>query len=294
MMFILAWVVTGCLKMNNRKDSEFIGHYPIPLPETKAIQFLPDIVSSPELDFNAAFSRDGNTFYFSRSRNRKYIVYETRFEDNRWTRASRSTLFDTLYSNTDPFITRDGSIYFISNRPKDAADTISDYDIYKLPKGANGYDSPISLTEINSDSTEYYVSLSENGNIYFASYRDGNLDLYCSEMTTQGYRQPKNLGLINSEFDEHDPFIAPDESFILFTSSRPGGLGEADLYQSHRVNGNWQEPVNMGDLINTASYDYCPYMTPDGKYFFFSSEMDVKWCDTKILLQSDSQQGKNY
>ncbi len=81
----------------------------------------------------------------------------------------------------------------------------------------------------------------------------------------------------------HDPLIAPDESFLVFPSDRPGGLGEADLYISHNINGQWQQPVAMGHGINTKRYEYCPYLTPDGKYFFFSSEYQVKWISADVL-----------
>ncbi len=39
----------------------------------------------------------------------------------------------------------------------------------------------------------------------------------------------------------------------------------------------------MGGKINTATYEYCPNLSPDGKYFLFSSEMDVKWISAEVL-----------
>jgi hypothetical protein len=258
--------------------------YPQPAPDSLPLVFLPGIVSGDTLDFNSTFSVDGKTFYFSRSHNRKYVIFETIFKDNKWQEPVISPLFDTLYSNTDPFIAPDSALYFISNRPKDKNDTTADYDIYRLVKQANGYGAPEYLNGVNSDSTEYYVSVSRPGNIYFSSYRDGNLDLYMSRKTNNGYEKPVNLGsVINSPYDEHDPLIAPDESFLVFPSDRPGGLGEADLYISHNINGQWQQPVAMGNGINTKRYEYCPYLTPDGKYFFFSSEYQVKWISNDVL-----------
>lgn len=258
--------------------------YPEPIPDSASKIFLPGIVSKEGLDFNACFSPDGKTFYFSRSRSRKYIVMECRYEGNTWTEAKPSSLFDTLYSNTDPFIASDGSLYFISNRPKDNSDTTDDYDIYRLPKRGDKYALPENITAVNSDSTEYYVSVSATGNIYFASYREGQLDLFISKKNGKGYATPVNLGeLINSPTNEHDPLIAPDESFLVFTSDRPGGFGEADLYISHNINGGWQKPVNMGSGINTPTYEYCPNLSPDGQYFFYSSESEVKWISSSIL-----------
>lgn len=100
------------------------------------------------------------------------------------------------------------------------------------------------------------------------------------------FSRPTNLGaVINSSSGEHDPFIAPDESFLIYNSDRPGGYGEADLYISCKKDGVWQSPVNMGSTINTSSYEYCSNMTQDGKFFFYSSEQQVKWVNSSVLSQ---------
>lgn len=258
--------------------------YPEPTPDSVSKIFLPGIVSKEGLDFNACFSTDGKTFYFSRGRDRKYIIMECVYDGSKWQEPIPSPLFDTMYSNTDPFIAADGSLYFISNRPKNNTDTTDDYDIYRMPLTKNKYGAPENITAINSDSTEYYVSVSNAGNIYFASYREGQLDLFVSKKNEDGYSTPANLGaIVNSPGNEHDPLIAPDESFLIFTSDRPGGFGEADLYITHKLNGEWQKPANMGGVINTNTYEYCPNLSPDGNYFFYSSEYDVKWINSGIL-----------
>lgn len=280
-------IVAACLLFitNCKENHPSAGiAYPQPAPDSLPLVFLPGIVSNDTLDFNSTFSVDGKSFYFSRSHNRKYVIFETTYKDNKWQEPVISPLFDTSYSITDPFIAADSALYFISNRPKDKSDTTADYDIYRLVKQTNGYGALEYLNGVNSDSTEYYVSVSRPGNIYFSSYRDGNLDLYMSRKTNNGYEKPVNLGsVINSPSDEHDPLIAPDESFLVFPSDRPGGLGEADLYISHKLNGQWQQPVAMGHGINTKRYEYCPYLSPDGKYFFYSSEYQVKWISSNVL-----------
>ena len=63
-----------------------------------------------------------------------------------------------------------------------------------------------------------------------------------------------------------------DESYLIFSSDRPGELGEGDLYISFKGKDNeWIEPLNMGDKINSAFHDVAPYVSPDGKYLFFCS-----------------------
>jgi hypothetical protein len=77
---------------------------------------------------------------------------------------------------------------------------------------------------------------------------------------------------IVSEYGGGDVFIAPDERTIIFSSSQAGGYGNTDLYVSfRRGDGAWTAPQNLGSTINSAYQEYCPSLSPDGKYFFFSS-----------------------
>ena len=286
LLIIFIFCITSCTSNNTTGKNTPSIAYPEPVPDSIAKIFLPGIVSKDGLDFNATFSPDGKTFYFSRSHNGKYLIYESSFTDNQWQEAIISPLFDTLYSNADPFVAPDNALYFISNRPANKTDTTKDYDIYKMSTQANGYSAPEYLVGVNSDSTEYYVSVAKSGNIYFSSYRNANLDLYMSKKVANGYEEPVNLGaVINSVFDEHDPLIAPDESFLVYTSTRSDGFGEADLYITHKKNGQWNNPQNMGIDINTKAYEYCPYLSPDGHYFFYSSEHEVKWIGSDILKE---------
>ena len=97
-----------------------------------------------------------------------------------------------------------------------------------------------------------------------------------------------NLESLNTEHHEWDPFIAPDESYLIFCSTRPGGLGRDDLYVSFRgEDDGWSEAVHMGDEINSPRSENRPYVTLDGKYFFYTSikrgKRDVYWVSAKYL-----------
>ena len=70
----------------------------------------------------------------------------------------------------------------------------------------------------------------------------------------------------------------------VVSSSREGGLGKSDLYISFRDSGGeWLPLIHMGDQINSELTDYCPMVTPDGKYFFYTQGEDVYWLDAAIL-----------
>ena len=75
---------------------------------------------------------------------------------------------------------------------------------------------------------------------------------------------------------------------MIFCSDKPGGMGDADFYISFSTDeGSWSEPVNMGANINSEGAEYIPYVSPDGKYFFFTSDKsgnwDIYWVDAGII-----------
>jgi hypothetical protein len=263
--------------------------YPEPWPDSVALPFLPGIVTSDSLDFALSFSPDGTTVYFCRSRKGKWTILESHFNGKSWSEPVTAAFSESQYSQADPFVAQDGSIYYISNRPRNDRDTIPDFDIWFVqPSGEGLWSDPVNLEAVNSDSTEYYVSIAFNGNIYFSSNRAGgygNLDIYVSRIVNGKYTTPENLGAsINSSTDEHDPLIIGTEQFLVYNSSqRADSYGEADLYFSSATPGGWSEPKNMGPLFNTATYEYCPNLSPDQRFFFFSSEYDIKWISSKML-----------
>ena len=264
--------------------------YPQPLPDSVAMPFLPGIVSSDSLDFNAAFSPDGKCFYFSRSSKGKWMIYVTKLREGLWSKPVLASFTEPAYSQADPFITSDGTIYYISNRPRHIRDTIPDYDIWFIrPQSDSSWTKPENLEIVNTDSTEYYVSLATNRNLYFASNRagtQGSHDIYVSRYVNGVYITPENLGpAINSKQMEHDPMISPDEQYLIFTSvDRTDTYGNGDLYYSLRNSDDtWAPAKSLGSKFNTDTYEYCAYLTPDERYLFYSTNYDVKWISTKHL-----------
>lgn len=102
-------------------------------------------------------------------------------------------------------------------------------------------------------------------------------------------RLPRCVNL--PDYWNYTPFIAPDESYLIFSSNRPGSLDDyGDLYiTSHDINEDtWSEPVNMGETINTPGQESSPGLSPDGKYLFFTSpnagnQADISWVSAAII-----------
>ncbi len=266
--------------------------YPVPAPGATPLAFLPSIISRPgTLEFNAAFSPDGRSFYFAVSKDRQWDIHVSRHDGQGWSPPVRAPFSEENYSEADPVCTADGKIYFISNRPKNGSGQPADFDIWRVePLAGGGWSAPQNVTALNSDRDEYYISFSKQGDAYFGSDRPGgfgSMDIYVSRHVDGRFLPPENLGPgINTAESEHDAcLVSADEDMLVFKSeNRPDGLGQADLYASRRGrDGRWMPAVNLGRTINTPAYEYCCYLTPDRRYFFFSSELDIKWVDADQL-----------
>jgi len=292
----IAVLLTCCIFFYScDKKNDLSIPYPPPPPVDSIAAFLPGIVcsSADSIDFNATFSPDGRSFYFSRSQNRSWDIFETRYDGTRWTKARPIALGGVQYSEADPAIGPDGFLYFISNMPKDKADTLADFDIwFARPAPGGGWSKPENLSVVNSDSTEFYVSFARSGDLYFSSSRTGGYgleDIYVSKKTAQGYSTPVNMGpQINSAFSDHDPCVWEDEGIMIYTSvERKDSYGEADLYYSIKTDdGTWSPAVHLRDKFNTPTYEYCSYFSPDYRYFFYSSERNVKWTPVETLRRA--------
>ncbi len=254
-----------------------------------AESFLPGIISGDSLEFNAAFSPDRNSFYFTRSVNKRSQLYYSMRTRGKWSMPTRLPFSDTNYSDADPAFSPAGELYFISNRPIAPNDTIKDYDIWKVVRTNSGqWSQPIPVKELNSPEDEYYISFTKTGDACFSSSRKGGYgeeDIYFSKYKGNTFSEPQNMGgTINTNHSEYDPFITTNGQALIFTSSgRPDSFGKADLYWSVKITKEWQKVNHFSDAINTSARDYCPYISTDKKYIFYSSNGDIKFTDLGIL-----------
>src|SRR5262245_54631991 len=257
-------------------------------PVTEPTIFAPGLISTGDYEVCPHLSPDGKTFYFVKSTpdaNFWTIVF-SRFEHGKWSEP-RVAPFSGQYSDADEFITADGKrMFFISRRPV-SPDTSPNapgkLDIWVMDKSAAGdWGAPKNLgVPVNSEESEFFPTLTKDGTLYFGSGRKGGkggIDLYRSRFENGQYQPPENLGdAINTTFDEFEPFIAPDESFLIFMASggRPDSLGGYDLYVSYNRDGKWTKAQNLGAPFNSTADEFSPKFSPDGKYFFWSSARSV-------------------
>jgi hypothetical protein len=213
-------------------------------------------------------------------------------------------------------------IYFTSTSPNpDLDSTVNQQDIWYIEKTETGWSLPKNIGfPVNTSNIESEPTVTRNLTLYFVGYFEGGKNkygIYKSELIDGSYQMPELLPKnINTKDLDWTPFVAPDESYLLFSSFREGGFGSGDLYISYKNSDNsWTDPVNLGPKINSAGNERYPYVSPDGKYLFFVSDKadpelldshpmrlkeysnkyfgpgngwgDVYWVDAKVLPKQD-------
>jgi hypothetical protein len=137
---------------------------------------------------------------------------------------------------------------------------------------------------VNEFQHHWLFSISEAGTLYFASIRDdgyGGHDIFRSRMVDGVFQVPENLGpVINTEETEHTPFVAPDESYLIFASSGHGlepGTGFHLLISYRAADGEWSAPIALDAVTAPVQQPLCPLVTADGRFLFFIGSGDIWW-----------------
>ncbi len=262
-------------------------------PGLNAQMFAPNFISTEEEEFGSVFSTDGTEFFFGVHTGQRNEIRYSMMRDGNWSKP-KTIVSHAAYSYNDPFLSNDeNSLYFISTATMDGQGAVKDYDIWYVERINQGWSEPINAgSNINTSGDEYYISFTDAGTMFFAS--DGHPrkdssrsdhDIYYAKYIDNEFQEPVLLdSAVNTSGYEADVFVAPDESYLIFCSTRDGGYGKGDLYISFKdADENWTDAINMGVEINSEHYEYCPSVTKDGKYLFYTSNQDIYWVDTEII-----------
>ena len=75
---------------------------------------------------------------------------------------------------------------------------------------------------------------------------------------------------MNSDSGASNLFVDPEDRYVVFGAVRPGGAGGTDLYISWRSGSDWTTPTNLGPSVNTAGTEFCPFVSRDGRWLYFT------------------------
>ncbi len=186
---------------------------------------------------------------------------------------------DARYLYGEPFISPDGRrFFFVSNQPDPLHHRNNkQWDIWVMERIGTDWTAPATIdTVVNSAGDEYFPAVTSGGTLYFTrqtSVRSN--EIWRSRLVNGRYSIPEKLPeQVNCGTTRFNAFIAPDESYLIVCAvGMKDTRGATDYYVVFRnQQDQWSEPLNLGDQINTAGgLEFSPYVSPDGKYFFFMS-----------------------
>ena len=256
---------------------DYIGQKP---PGLTPEPFAPGVISTEGYEYSGVFTPDMDEFSFIRggedNTSQEFVTYQK--TDDQWFGEVKSPRIG------QPTISPDGKIMHLGRR--------------YIERINHDWSERKNLDLPFTDILIMRLTSASNGTYYFDTWDESNEDfpIRYSRIVEGKYEDPKPLSkTINTGTQLNHPYIAPDESYLIWDAVRSDGYGDSDLYISYRQNdGDWGDAINLGDKINTSAWDAAEYVTPDGKYFFFNRlinpgvgdelpNVDIYWVDAQFI-----------
>ena len=256
---------------SNQLRGPYLGQTP---PKTEPKVFAPGIVSTERYTYGGTFTPDMDAFYFLRDSGTdnglEFVVYEN--INNQWQESVISKPVG------QPMIAPNGKMMHLGRRYKvltpdgwsDAKGLGEYFEGYRIMRMTSSLAGTFVFDEVGSDDGD--------GIIRYSRLLDGVRE------EPQAFGEVVNSGTFNAH-----PYIAPDESYLLWDSRRDGGFGGADIYVSFKQDdGTWGDAINLGPTVNTDGWDAAASVTPDGKYLIFhrlneSGNANIFWVDASLI-----------
>ncbi len=261
-----------------------------PLPGETPVVFAAGLVTYEFMNHSSvSISPDLDEMYWSKwydAEGRQEVVF-SKLVGGRWT-APETAAFSGVYSDDVPFLRPDGErLYFLSRRPLTPEARGGREYIWSCDRQPDGsWAEPQALPEtVNSGQMHWQFSVAENGNIYFST--DDGMKL--ARLVEGAYQAPVLVTeALHAQYLGGMPYIAPDESYIIFNSGDlPGTVGRNDLYIGYRgEDGTWSEPIHLGEPINGPKGDMCPNLSPNGEWLFYVRHDDafnIYWVEASFI-----------
>ncbi|UCD37625.1 MAG: PD40 domain-containing protein [Fidelibacterota bacterium] len=250
---------------------EYLGQTP---PGRTFVRFAPHIITD-EMIHSVTASPDSQEIYWAERNG----IMVTKLIDGRWTTPELASFSQgrTDFYDDAPVVSPDNTkLYFNSRRPSGYA-AVSGYSFWYCERTASGWSEPQTLPAVINETggIHWQVSVSDSGTLYFGIISGAAIEIYSSRLVDGAYATPEPLDVINSLGWVICPFIAPDESYIIFNKVENGGA-LVEYYISFKGNDNqWLAPQRLTQFPSGES----SFVTRDGSYVFCKSY----WASAQII-----------
>lgn len=243
-------------KSNIQFECDYLGQDP---PGDIPIKFAPGIVSTEVDDSCFEISVSGHEIVFSR----EMKIYLIKHDQNGFWSSPLSLSF----SGSETAFSKDGQAIYFNNRDHFPGAKVA-LNVWVSRKLEDGWGEPDHFGEPVIDQTVQAPSIASNGNMYASG-------LIRLKFVNGEYQAAEQL---KPEITGYHPFVAADESFVIF-DRRPSVEGNpADLYITFRKSDDtWTDPVSLDKGINSPAMETNAFVTADEKYLFFTRNFDIYW-----------------
>jgi hypothetical protein len=250
--------------------------------------FAPGIISGAADDMSPAFAPNGKTVYFTRANDSSSTIMISTLEDGRWLTPNIAP-FSGQWSDLEPAMAPDGSfLVFASNRPAEGQGKALDGNfngktfpgnggnLWRVDRASDAWGQPKRLPEtINAGTGVFSPSISSDGSIYFMRPENsggmGNFRLFRSQYRAGTYLAAVPVELGDATTEEVDPAVAPDESYMVYSSSHPAKHDHKRLRIIFRKSDGWATPIDLGDEVNEAGSNIEARLGSDHRTLYFST-----------------------
>lgn len=280
--FVIGGFAVFCCGAGGAADVwRFLGETP---PGATPVVFGKGLISTEEFELTVSISPDGKEILFTRhpAGSNQNRVYYTTYEDGAWTAPGLAPFALDCRESHANFSPDGGTVFFNSRRPlPEGVVTETPLNAWVVEKTSEGWGEPRFFGPPVSDIQPMFVTATGTGTLYTTGCRERGI--YRAAFENGRYLRPERLpDEVNGvDFPGH-PYIAPDESYLVFDSN-VDDKGTKHLFVStRRADGSWNAAEDLTERLGFPS-GACPHVTFDGKYLFFTSGGDVWWVDAAVI-----------
>lgn len=247
--------------------------------------FAPGIVSLKNVkEKSLAISPAGDEIFFSGGKSwPESKIMHVKKINNRWSEPQVAEFSEDCFA-CEPAFSPDGKYLFFSSSRGEK--DIKNYSIWRMERFGAGWGHPLKIIDIPGPNIwEFHPTIAQNGSVYFSYWDDqkqsGNI--YKSEYSEGIYAKPVQVSVpFDNGSSDTDPFIDPDEKYIITSATGQNSKGGYDVFISYKKeDGSWSLPVNPGSRFNTSADEDSFDVSPDGRYVFIYKQSDIYWTEAK-------------